>query len=287
MKGGAWVENVLYRFQGGNDGAGPFGGIVEKDGLLYGTTQGGGAFGNGTVFQLTPPTIPGGKWTKTVLYSFQGGSDGVNPQGGLLAGRDDGALYGTTDGGGNSYGTVFKLTPPTNPGAKWTETVLVNFSGGLNGGYPLGTLIAGKSGALYGTTEQGGAYSQGTVFEVSPPVPGSMRWTQKILYNFQGGSDAGGPFGGLIADSGALYGTGNHGGTSNFGAVFKLTPPAARGGAWTEIVLYSFKAGSDGYSPVGSLFRLNSTLYGTTAFGGGGSGCAGGLGCGTVFEIMP
>jgi uncharacterized repeat protein (TIGR03803 family) len=137
-KGGAWVENVLYRFQGGNDGAGPFGGMVMgKDGALYGTTQGGGAFGNGTVFQLTPPTIPGGQWTKTVLYSFQGGSDGANPQGGLLAGRDDGALYGTTYGGGNFYGTVFKLTPPTNPGGKWTEAVLVNFSGGLNGGIHL------------------------------------------------------------------------------------------------------------------------------------------------------
>jgi uncharacterized repeat protein (TIGR03803 family) len=275
--------------------------IADSTGALYGTTQFGGypncvdGLGCGVVFKLTPPTQAGGTWSESVLYSFTGGSDGAIPAAGLIFGSG-GALYGTTEGGGNPIcqggfgcGVVFKLTPPTTIGGLWTETVLYSFTGGSDGATPLGTLIADSTGALYGTTAQGGGSDAGTVFKLTPAT--GLPWNESILYSFIGGSDGGGPFAGLIADStGALYGTTTAGGNqscvpspdgvycSSYGVVFKLTP--ATGVPWSETVLWSF-SGSDGSSPTtGGLIADNTgALYGTTLEGGGDSSD------GTVFEI--
>jgi hypothetical protein len=113
------VETVLYRFKGGSDGSVPSAGLIaDQQGALYGTTENGGTgnggFGMGTVFKLTPPGKGQTAWTETVLYRFTGGSDGVGPLAGLIAGKQ-GALYGTTAFGGTGndgfgFGTVFKLT---------------------------------------------------------------------------------------------------------------------------------------------------------------------------------
>src|SRR5262249_13985528 len=120
-------ERVLYSFKGGDDGANPSSALVaDRNGNLYGTTDaGGGACDCGTVFMLSPAVTPNGSWTETVLYRFQG-PDGAAPEAGLIFDAA-GNLYGTTATGGKHDGTVFKLAPPTEPGAGWTETVLHQF----------------------------------------------------------------------------------------------------------------------------------------------------------------
>jgi hypothetical protein len=153
--------------QGGSDGSDPLTDLIaDREGALYGTTQNGGGsgcngLGCGTVFQLTPArdkTTGKTTWTESVLYIFQGGSDGSYPYAGLIA-DSEGALYGTTAFSGsigNGAGTVFQLTPARNQ-TTWTESVLYIFQGGSDGSLPLARLIADKEGALYGTTLNGGS----------------------------------------------------------------------------------------------------------------------------------
>jgi len=177
-----------------------------------------------------------------------------------------------------------------------TEQVLYSFEGGGagDGSNPAAPLIFDAAGNLYGTTLGGGDggcrndYGCGTVFELTPVAGGG--WTETVLYSFQGGKDGEEPFSGLIFDAaGNLYGTTGEGGggcaESGCGTVFELTPVA--GGGWTETVIYSFRGGKDGEGPSsGLIFDAAGNLYGTTGEGGGG-GCDGGYGCGTVFELMP
>lgn len=172
--GGQWKEALLYTFTGASDGGTPSGRVVfGADGVLYSTTSAGGSFGNGTVFSLTPPASSGGAWTETVLYSFTGGDDGSQPNGGVAIGKD-GVLYGTTFYGGASTactsgcGTVFLLKPPASSGSPWTETVLHSFSGS-DGSNPQGTLAIERStGVVFGTTSTGGGSGNGTVFGILP-----------------------------------------------------------------------------------------------------------------------
>ena len=297
---GTWTETVLYAFMGGSDGAYPEAGLLaDSKGNLYGTTQGGGtiqgsSFQCGTVFELMPPATAGGAWTEMVLHAFTCFSDGDQPIGGLIA-DNEGNLYGTTSAGGAAEsGTVFKLTPPATAEGTWTETVLYAFTGGSDGASPIGTLLAGSNGNLYGTTFSGG-YSDspscnfsgcgcGTVFELTPPATTGGAWTEKVLHAFRGcygGGDGGYPLAGLIADSkGNLYGTSSGGfGSSNDGTVFELTPPLPRIHGWLYAVLHAFAGGSDGVYPEGGLIAdSEGNLYGTTQGGGGSND-------GTVFEL--
>jgi uncharacterized repeat protein (TIGR03803 family) len=172
----AWIASVLYSFKGGvGDGENSTAGLIADNGALYGTTVGGGAGGNGTVFKLTPPNTGQTAWTETVLHTFCSqsypcGGDGARPLAGLIADKE-GALYGTTQGGGTDggigNGTVFKLTPPAKGQTAWTETMLYRFAGGSDGANPYAGLTADKrGGALYGTTFYGGgSNSVGTVFK--------------------------------------------------------------------------------------------------------------------------
>jgi hypothetical protein len=183
-----WTETVLYSFQGGEDGFGPGGGVTfDSEGALYGYADGGlpGCFGSicGLVFKLTPPVPPATQWTETVLYDFQGGTNGGDSSSLII--DSQGALYGTTfDGGGpptcyynnNACGTVFKLTPPVPPATQWTEAVLYYFQGGADGAEPYAGVTFGSKGALYGTTGWGGHVTSdggpccGTVFMLSNAV---------------------------------------------------------------------------------------------------------------------
>ena len=161
----AWTETVLLSFDG-TDGEGPYAGLLaDGAGDLYGTTGTGGANGDGVVFELTPPAAGQTAWTETVLQSFDG-ADGAYSYAGLLA---DGAgdLYGTTyAGGANNEGVVFELSPPKAPHTAWAERVLQSFDG-ADGETLIGGLIADRAGALYGTTQQGGANDEGVVFELT------------------------------------------------------------------------------------------------------------------------
>jgi uncharacterized repeat protein (TIGR03803 family) len=138
---GKWKMSVLHAFSGGNDGQGPWGGLVlDPAGNLYGTTAFGGGYGSckgylhsycGTVFELQPPGAKGGKWKENVLYRFEGGSDGGNPFASLIIDAA-GNLYGTTEiGGAYGRGTVFKLAH--GPNGKWTKSVLHSFDDSTDG----------------------------------------------------------------------------------------------------------------------------------------------------------
>ena len=174
--GGSWTENVLYSFKGvPSDGNFPVAGLImDSSGNLYGTTRDGGASptcvnaGCGTVFELSPPATSGGNWTENLLHSFSI-FDGAGPSAGLIM-DSSGNLYGTTEvGGSGGVGTVFEVSPPATMGGSWTENVLYSFKGVPTDGYrPVGGLITGSSGNLYGTTTSGGSIGGGTVFGIAP-----------------------------------------------------------------------------------------------------------------------
>jgi uncharacterized repeat protein (TIGR03803 family) len=264
----AGTETVLHSFDSqSGDGWRPEAGLViDGQGILYGTTTLGGAYGGGTVFKVTP------EGTETLLYSFGSQSgDGWEPWAGLIMDKQ-GNLYGTTPGGGaKNRGTVFKVTP------EGTETVLYSFgSHPRDGKQPFAGLIMDHAGNFYGTTEMGGGPKhRGTVFKLAPDG------TETVLYGF--GSQSGDgryPLVALVMDKqGNLYGTtfeggAYRGGTLGAGTVFQVTPQG------TETVLYSFGGRSgDGWEPeAGLLMDKKGNLYGTTFEGGANN-------WGTVFKI--
>ena len=171
---GVWTETVLHSFTG-SDGCYPYAGVIfDPKGNLYGTTYNGGAgvCSNkcGVVFELSPPTVKGGAWTESSLLLFNN-TDGANPLA-ALAIDSTGALYGTTNLGGNGpcepkgagCGTVFRLMPPSKPGGAWSQ-IFYSFQG-PDGAKPYGNVILDQSkGVLYGTTLEGGANGYGTVFQ--------------------------------------------------------------------------------------------------------------------------
>jgi uncharacterized repeat protein (TIGR03803 family) len=236
--GGAWTESVLWNFGNHSDGANPDAGVIlDGGGNLYGTA-GGGANGGGIVFELTPPAMPGGSWSESVLWDFGSGSDGAGLNAGVVMDAS-GNLYGTTVGGGtNAQGTVFELMPSEIKGGNWTESLLWNFGNGSDGKQPFDQfrgavgLSIDKGGNLYGTTSQGGSNNVGTAFELTPPSTDGGSWNERILWNFGNdivdGSD---PGDGLIMDdNGNLYGTTSIGGAFGIqcctggGTVFEINP---------------------------------------------------------------
>jgi uncharacterized repeat protein (TIGR03803 family) len=289
----AMEEQVLHSFTAANgDGRRPSAGVAAgENGVLYGTTRSGGAFGKGAIFELRPPTGAGAAWSEKVLYSFTGGRDGSDALPGLIVGGN-GSLYGATlYNGPSGGGTVFELAPPSMPGAGWTCRVLHSFSRSSDDGTnPRNRLVFGRNGSLYGTTTYGGVTKEdgmGTVFELTPPVEPGRTWTEKVLYRFT--ADGAYPYGNLvIGGDGALYGTTFDVELESLrGTVFKLKPPGAEssltGGGWTKTILHQFTAVRDanGASPVaGLVFGKNGALYGTTQWGGISRN-------GTVFELRP
>jgi uncharacterized repeat protein (TIGR03803 family) len=299
-KGDPWTETVLYVFQGApvGDGASPFGGLViDSAGNLYGTTGYGGIgtclasgtdVGCGTVFELSPPAQKGGAWTETVLYSFQGNTDGQLPLGNLVFDLK-GNLYGATEYGGGygscnapydqHCGTAFELSPPAQKGGAWTETLLYSFRGSASkdGANPNGGLIFDSKGAIYGTTQFGGNLEQGcrldqgegcgTVFTLKPPAKKGGTWAERILYRFKSDPDAGEPVAGLVFDtSGNLYGTTLGGGKTGLGTIFQLK--RGIGSRWIETVLYRFDDGKAGAYPMaGLIFDSSGDIYGTVSGG--------------------
>ena len=268
-----WTETVLYSFTGGNDGSHPYFGdlIFDSAGNIYGTTNVGGAHGEGVVFKLTHSN---GDWTESVLYSFTGGNDGSYPYSGVIF-DSTGNLYGTATYGGSGFnGAVYELSPS---GSGWTESTVYSFTGGASdGGSPIGGITFDAHGNLYGTTNVGGPGDGGTAWELTPS---GGNWNFTLLQGFEGYQ---GPY-----DTPTLDAAGNVYGTSIFsgggdGEAFELTPS---GGGW-HYTSYAFN-GNDGYAPTGGVvLDAEGNLYGTTFAGGTGHGqnCSG---CGVVFEISP
>jgi len=234
-----------------------------------------------------------GQYTETTIHNFTGGNDGAIPFSGLTFDAQ-GNLYGMTNQGGPyGAGSVFRLSPQSAGG--WTETVLYDFSGGTDGGFPYGELVIDSQGYLYGTTQQGGSTSCvllygapcGVVFKLSPQTHG--RWKETVLHAFQiNARDGFFPLAGLVFDgAGNAYGTAVRGGAYDAGVVFELTPSAS--GPWKEKILHSFSGGSDGGVPQGQLIvDAAGSLYGTAAEGGNvNTATCTSNGCGVVFKLTP
>jgi uncharacterized repeat protein (TIGR03803 family) len=243
-------ETVLYTFPNdGKEGYFPDAGVIEDPaGNLYGTASAGGPTNIGVVYRLDSAG------QQTVLYNFPNGTDGASPQAGVT--RDlAGNFFGTTYLGGTAgAGTVFKIDTSGH------ETVLHNFTGGADGGYPQSRVILDSSGNIYGAARGGaqGGPGAGLVYKLDPAGQ------ETVLYAFTGGADGRNPLGSLIFDSeGSLYGTTYGGGAADAGVVFKLDL------AGQETVLYSFTPGADGHYPAaGVILDSTGNLYGTTYAGG-------------------
>jgi uncharacterized repeat protein (TIGR03803 family) len=198
---------------------------------------------------------------------------------------------------------LFFLVLTSHASGEWKEKVLYTFQGGNDGAVPAGGVVFDKQGNLYGATSDGGSANDGTAFELMPPAKPDDAWTESVLHVFRGYSsngDGASPEGGLVIDAaGNLYGTTAYGGNGpctllgsaiGCGAVYEMSPPATKGGAWTETILYNFKGGSDGQFPIGNLtFDGAGNLYGATYFGGGFGSCDSPYyqRCGTIFELSP
>lgn len=300
----SWAYNVLYTFQGGEDGAYPCSTLAIDDaGSLYGTTINGGTgcgpYGCGTVFELKPTTDG---WRESVLFRFTGGSDGNNPFGPVTL-DGVGNIYGAAAYGGDNScyydgvgcGVVFRLNRPTGDSGEWTETVLHTFEG-TDGAEPFsGVILAptlpdtasavGPPGTVYGTTLVGGPGlpndSGGLVFRI---VPSAGSWDYQILYEFP--QNLGRPGGPPVFDkSGNLYGMAGLAGSYGVGAVFELTPPKIGQTTWQESNIYNFTGPPNGWISLyqGVVMDGDETIYATTSDGGTSDNCE--AGCGTVFRL--
>lgn len=279
-------ETILANLESSGGEVLPKGSLIsDAAGNLYGTSFYGGQYDQGTVYELSPAAQG---YKGTVLHSFNpDGIDGFGPMSGVIMDKA-GNLYGSTEFGGSGNcsvgfgcGTVFKLTH-TSKG--WHEAILHDFQGS-DGWQSYGSLTMDSDGNLYGTTANGGAYKQGTVYKLS--LSGGT-WNLTTLYNFKGGNDGGVSWAGVVFDSaGNLYGVASEGGGTNAtcsygcGTVFELSPTSS--GEWTETLLHNFTIDpNDGEFPSNTLvFDSAGNLYGTTSQGGGTAQA------GIVFELSP
>ena len=268
-KGKKHVETILYVFE---TGAAPTGSqpwyvtpVFDKEGNLYGTTVGGGAYSGGVVFKLSP------SGEITVLHSFNpdypSSYDGSSPLGGVSIDKK-GNIYGATNAGGTyDLGVVYEIT------AAGDYSILFNFNGddGYNAYAPP---VLDKKGNLWGTAEDGYGF-YGNVYELNPKT-GQMT----IIYQFPGDPYGASPgAGALVFDAeGNLYGTTMGGGGTPCaigGTIYKVTP------AGGLTYLYAFTCEPDGQDPMGSVvFDKSGDLYTTTAAGGA-------EGVGAVIKLTP
>jgi uncharacterized repeat protein (TIGR03803 family) len=273
-----WIETVLHRFAGGQDGAFPDGGVIfDSIGNLFGAMSGNAGAARSGVFELSPG--PHG-WRNTVIYS---------PGGCCLVLGETGHLYGSMGAGDYGGGAISELIH----GSKgWSLKTLYSFCD-PNCGYgegPLAPLSWDAAGNLYGTTYFGGngppkclgSLGCGVAFKMTPNHDGG--WTYHVIHRFANfKTDGQYPYGGLTVDrAGNVYGTTTEGGKFGNGTVFEFTPTT--GGHWKQAVLYDFPNIYLGGAPGGNLvFDLAGNLYGTA--GGGNLSCP--QTCGVIFKLTP
>ena len=270
---GGIIFTTLVSFTGTNGpypGANPAAGMVlGANGNFYGTAPNGGANSNGTVFEVS---ADGSFFTN--IYNFSGGTNGANPTGALISGRD-GNFYGTAyNGGVSNWGTIFQLS------TDGTYTVL-GLLGGTNGAHPDTALTQGADGSLYGTTKYGGPFSKttfgGTGYGVIFQITTNGTLLTPVVFDSTNGANAAALTPG---QDGNFYGTTEWGGSFSliplgFGTIFRLNPD----GTFTN--LYKFSSGDDGGFPVAGLVQgKDGNFYGSTEDGGA-------IQLGTIFSITP
>jgi uncharacterized repeat protein (TIGR03803 family) len=275
--GATWKETILHTFSVAyTDGYTPTGVVMDSAGNLYGTTEYGGNsqcyddddswIGCGIVFELSPQF--NGTWVESVLYNFQGGTDGGLPQS-PPALDHAGNVFGTTFSGGTiscyEYycGVLFEVSKQSN--GTWAESVPFDFGGD----YVSGNAIAFDGhGNLY-------EFDYGVV-QFVPSSSGP--WTANVISDVEAD-----PNGTPVFDSaGNLYGTITFSGN---GSIFKLTPTTS--GYWTDTTVYTFAGGSDGADPSTPLVSARGNIY-VAAKSGGEICSASAYGhCGTIFEASP
>jgi uncharacterized repeat protein (TIGR03803 family) len=256
---------VVFDFDGAAGGFEPTGVIQGSDGLLYGTTEYGGANGFGIVYRVH---TDGSGFE--VLYDLDNTTTGAYPLATLIQ-ASDGLLYGTTySGGANNAGTVFQLATDGS-----FFNVILDFDGANTGAEPLGALIEGAGGVLYGTTVWGGTGS-GVVFKLSPPSGHRFYWSCLRLVDFDGGSMGYGPNSTLLqASDGALYGTTYSAGANGLGTIFKVQPD----GTGFAVLQNLFGTIGSGGSKGPMVERADGKLYGTLSYDGA-------HGAGTAFKMQ-
>ncbi len=293
---GTWAESVIYSFCSNiidnscADGYYPMAALAtDSAGNLYGTTSDGGlsncpnSSGCGTVFELSPPSLPGGPWAETTIYSFcqnfsnQICIDGMSPLASLTLDAS-GNLYGTAAyGGAGKGGIVFELSRSLSG---WTETLVHSFCESGNppacpdGESPQAGVTFDAQGNLYGTTQRGGStrkYAGGTVYKLSP---GANGWTETVLIAFYSPYTKGAlPLANVSLDkAGNLYSTASQGGVSNSGSVFRLGSKGTFGA-----FVFNIRNGANPMSEVLVDFN-NSLIYGTASAEGANQG-------GNVFKL--
>ena len=236
-------------------------------GALYGETPYGGSLGGGTMYSISPAS---GALTTLAAYS--------NTPVGAMAVTKAGVIYGATLAGGRAgVGTVFSLTPPAEGDSAWTAETLYSFTGTTDGGYPYGGVIAGRAGAIFGTTQAGGnGPGDGTAFEFVPAT-GDFRTIRRFS------ADSGtAPYAPLCVDTAKdLLGVAPTGGAdprkcqSGCGTVFRLGNPG-----WAVTVVHEFANGAGGRGPQSPLVGDSKGHFYGTAGGGRGVG-------GIIFEVTP
>jgi uncharacterized repeat protein (TIGR03803 family) len=250
---------VIHAFTGDQaDGRFPVGGVTISGSTLYGTAQGNGSGGHGTVFSVDTSGSP-----FTVLHSFSGGSDGAEPSGDLVLSNN--MLYGTTaNGGTGGNGTIFAVSTSGS-----TYSNLYSFSAftspnvNSDGASPdAGMVLSGAT--LYGTAPNGGSFHGGTLFAINTDGTGFT-----VLHTFGSNGD-GLLVGDLILSGPTLYGT----------AVFGPDVYAINTNGANYVILYTLNGTTEGNQPQAGLVLSGSTLYGTATDKGAG-------GNGTVFALRP
>ncbi len=271
--GGSLADGVLFEYDPATstftkkldfnltDGESPLGSLAQaSNGKLYGTTNGGGATGDGTLFEFDPATAT---YTKKLDFI---GENGLSPQGSLvLAGN--GKMYGmTSDGGANNAGVLFEYDPATSAFIK-----KLDFNYTTTGGNPYGSIVFAGNGKLYGLTAYGGVNDEGVIFEYDPAT---NIYTKKI--EFSSGSGGYQPEGDLMqATNGKLFGMTRLGGTNGLGVIFEYDI------ATNTITKKVDFTGANGASPTGNLVQApNGKLYGVTERGGANT-------IGVLFEYDP
>jgi uncharacterized repeat protein (TIGR03803 family) len=278
----AQTFSVIYAYTGGSGAAHAIGGLVmDRHGNLYGTTAWGGVDTPGNVYELER-TSSGFVYNE--LFASGSGAKGDFPWDAPTFGPN-GSLYASMNGGGTSgEGTIVNLQPPASfcrtTSCPWNATDLYNFKRASDGGNPQSGVVFDSHGNMCGAVVNGGS-GYGVVYEMTPSGDG---WTYQVIYTFTGGADGANPDSPLIIDSaGNLYGAAMSGGQSGCGGfgcgtIYKLSPS---GSGWTETTIYSFKDGTDGSAPSGTLVTDSAgNIYGATAGSDANVG-------GTVFELTP